>query len=48
MEGRDLAPLYKEKSLAASRAASREADAKRSFRSKKGITKKLALLGVCD
>ena len=36
MEGRDWAPLYREKSLAALRAASMEVGAKRSFWSNRG------------
>ena len=41
MEGRDWAPLYREKSLAASRAASMEAGAKRSFWSNRGSERSL-------
>ena len=41
MGGRDWAPLYKEKSLAASRAASMEAGAKRSLWSKRGSERSL-------
>ena len=41
MEGRDWTPLYREKSLAASRAASMEAGAKRSFWSNRGSERSL-------
>ena len=41
MEGRDWAPLYRGKSLAASRAALMEAGAKRSFWSNRGSERSL-------
>ena len=41
MEGPDWAPLYRERSLAASRAASMEAGAKRSFWSNRGSERSL-------